>query len=100
MESAVNTVNKRVLGYLLEEVWTTLADVNAAIQERLEEVNHGIRRVDGSTRFERFQQEEAAVLLPLPRLAFEQVTWKELKVGRNYHVRACQVVCVWGWVTS
>jgi hypothetical protein len=42
--------------------------------------------VDGSTRHERFQQEEAAKLLPLPRLAFEQVTWKELKVGRNYHV--------------
>lgn len=86
VESAVNTVNKRVLGYLLEETWTALPDVNAAIGERLEEVNHGIRRVDGSTRFERFQQEEAAVLLPLPRLAFEQVTWKELKVGRNYHV--------------
>lgn len=86
VESAVNTINKRVLGYLLEEVWTTLPDVNAAIQERLEEVNHGIRRVDGSTRFQRFQQEEAARLLPLPRLAFEQVTWKELKVGRNYHV--------------
>jgi len=42
--------------------------------------------VDGSTRFERFQQEEASALKRLPRLAFEQVTWKELKVGRNYHV--------------
>jgi len=47
VESAVNTVNKRVLGYLLEEVWTALPDVNAAIGERLLEVNQGIRRVDG-----------------------------------------------------
>jgi hypothetical protein len=86
VESAVNTTNKRVLGYLLEEVWTALPDVNAAISERLREVNHDIRRVDGSTRFERFTQEEAGALLPLPRLAFEQVAWKELKVGRNYHV--------------
>lgn len=86
VESAVNTVNKRVLGYLLEEGWSVLADVNAAISERLEEVNHSIRRVDGSTRFERFAQEEAALLRPLPGLAFEQVAWKELKVGRNYHV--------------
>lgn len=86
VESAVNTVNKCVLGYLLEDTWTTLADVNAATSERIEEVNHGIRRVDGSTRFERFSLEEAGWLLPLPRLAFEQVAWKELKVGRNYHV--------------
>ena len=86
VESAVNTVNRRVLGHLLEDTWTTLVDVNAATSERLHEVNHGLRRVDGSTRFERFTQEEAPALLPLPRLAFEQVTWKELKVGRNYHV--------------
>ena len=86
VESAVNTTNKRVLGYLLEEVWTALPDVNAAISERLQEVNHDIRRVDGSTRFERFTQEEAGALRPLPHLAFEQVAWKELKVGRNYHV--------------
>lgn len=85
-ESAVNTVNKRITGYLLEEVWTTLPDVNSVIEERLVEVNHEIRRVDGSTRFERFQEEEAPVLKPLPREAFEEVTWKELKVGRNYHV--------------
>lgn len=86
VESAVNTVNKRVTGYLLEEVWTSVVDVNAVITERLEEVNHGIRRVDGTTRFERFRDEEAPVLKQLPREAFEEVAWKELKVGRNYHV--------------
>ena len=86
VESAVNTVNKRVIAYLLEELWTTLPDVNAAISERVHEVNHGIRRIDGSTRFERFSEEEAPVLKPLSRQAFEEVAWKELKVGRNYHV--------------
>ena len=86
VESAVATVNKRVIGYLLEEVWTTLADVNAAISERVEEVNHGIRRADGTTRFERFSEEEAPLLKPLPNQAFGEVAWKELKAGRNYHV--------------
>jgi transposase len=86
VESAVNTINKRVIGYLLEEVWTTLTDVNDAITERLDEVNHGIRRADGTTRFERFSEEEAPLLKPLPNEAFEEVVWKELKVGRNYHV--------------
>ena len=86
VESAVHTVNKRVIGYLLEEVWTTLADVNAAIGERVHDVNHGIRRADGSTRFERFSEEEAPLLKRPPHEAFEEVAWKELKVGRNYHV--------------
>ena len=86
VESAVNTINQRVLAVLLEDVWTNLQDVNAVIRERVREINHDIRRADGSTRFERFTQEEADALSPLPELAFEQVTWKELKVGRNYHV--------------
>lgn len=86
VESAVNTVNKRVIGYLLEDVWTTLPDVNDLISERVHEVNHTIRRADGTTRFERFTDEEASLLKPLPREVFEEVTWKELKVGRNYHI--------------
>jgi transposase len=88
VESAVNTVNKRVIGYLLEETWTTLAELNEAIAERVHEVNHDLRRADGTTRFELFAAEEASLLAPLPDEPFEQVEWKELKVGRNYHVTA------------
>jgi transposase len=83
VEGAVNTVYKRILGYLLEDIWTTLDDVNDAITERLFEVNHGIRRTDGSTRFERYEAEELRLLKPLPAEALEEVTWKELKAGRN-----------------
>ena len=86
VESAVNVVNLRVIGYLAEEVWTTLAELNDAIAERVGEINHDIRRVDGSTRFERFSTDEAPALVPLPDEPFEQVDWKQAKVGRNYHV--------------
>ena len=79
----MNTVNKRVIGYLLEETWTTLAELNEAIAERVYEVNHDLRRADGTTRFELFAAEEASLLAPLPDEPFEQVEWKELKVGRN-----------------
>lgn len=88
VESAVNTVNKRVIGYLLEETWTTLSELNEAIAERVYEVNHDLRRADGTTRFELFAAEEASLLAPLPDEPFEQVEWKELKVGRNYHLTA------------
>jgi len=88
VESAVNTVNKRVIGYLLEETFTTLAELNEAIDERVYEINHEIRRADGTTRFELFTAEEAPMLSPLPDERFEQVEWKQLKAGRNYHVTA------------
>jgi transposase len=88
VESAVNTINKRVIGYLLEETWTTLAELNEAIDERIYDINHDIRRADGTTRFELFTAEEAALLSPLPDERFEQVEWKQLKAGRNYHVTA------------
>src|SRR5674476_1416781 len=86
VESAVNTVNMRVIGYLIEETWTRLSELNDAIEERVFEINHDIRRVDGTTRFERFTGEEAPVLSPLPEEAFEQVEWKEVKAQRNYHL--------------
>ncbi|WP_342384255.1 IS21 family transposase [Agrococcus sp. KRD186] len=87
-ESAVNVVNKRVIGYLEEDVFTTLSELNEAIDERVREINHDIRRADDTTRWERFEAEEAHLLGPLPDAAFEEVAWKELKAGRNYHVTA------------
>lgn len=86
VENAVNVVNKRVIGYLEGEVWTTLSELNEAIEERVWEVNHDLRRADGSTRWERFTSEEQPLLGPLPAARFEEVTWKELKAGRNYHI--------------
>ncbi|MDN5764000.1 MAG: IS21 family transposase [Microlunatus sp.] len=85
-ENAVNVVNKRVIGYLEGEVWTTLDELNEAIDERVEEVNHELRRADGTTRWEQFVAEEAEVLAVLPTATFEEVTWKEVKAGRNYHI--------------
>jgi transposase len=46
VESGVNVVNKRVIGYLVEETWTTLAELNDAIGERVFEINHEIRRAE------------------------------------------------------
>lgn len=85
-ENAVNVVNKRVIGYLEGEVWTTLEELNEAIEERVWEVNHELRRADGTTRWEQFVAEEQELLGALPTTPFEEVTWKEVKAGRNYHV--------------
>lgn len=86
VESAVNVVNKRVIGYLAEDVFTTISELNAEIQERVKEINHDIRRANDTTRWGVFVSEEADQLAPLPPDRFEEVEWKELKVGRNYHL--------------
>jgi len=85
-ESAVNVVNKRVIGYLVEEVWTTLDDLAEAVADRVWEINHQIRRADGTTRWELFLAEESGLLQPLPPDRFEEAVWKQLTVGRNYHI--------------
>lgn len=88
VENAVNVVNTRVIGYLDDDVFTTLTELNDAIEERVREINHDICRADDTTRWEQFHAEEAVFLGPLPDAAFEDVEWKELKVARNYHVTA------------
>ncbi|WP_198416613.1 IS21 family transposase [Cryobacterium ruanii] len=87
-ENAVNVVNKPVIGYLEDDVFTTLGEMNAAIEERMRKINHDIRRADDTTRWERFDAEERELLAPLPDAGFEDVEWKELKAARNYHVTA------------
>lgn len=51
-------------------------------------INHQIVRADHTTRYQRFTTEEADALAPLPGEGFEEVEWKQVKVGRNYHVTA------------
>ncbi|WP_098731934.1 Mu transposase domain-containing protein [Brevibacterium epidermidis] len=88
VENAVNVVNKRVIGYLDAEVFETLDELRGAIAERVYEINYELVRADDTTRIQRFDTEEAHLLAPLPDARFEEVEWKQAKVGRNYHVRA------------
>ncbi len=82
----MNTVNKRVIGYLAEEEWTGLAELNEAIAERVHEVNHELRRVDGTTRFERFTTEEAPVLCALPMRCSSRWNGGRSRSGATAHV--------------
>lgn len=88
VENAVKVVNTRVIGYLEDQVWSSLAELNEAIAERIGEVNHDLVRADDTTRWSRFESEEAGVLAPLPQTRFAEADWREVTVGRNYHVTA------------
>ena len=86
VERMVQAVESRIIGYLASETWTSFEDLNDAVAERLLDLNERLRRVNGTTRRETFDAEEAAMLQPLPDHPFESVEYKQLKVGRNYHV--------------
>ncbi|MFJ2617864.1 IS21 family transposase [Glutamicibacter sp. NPDC087344] len=86
VERMVQAVESRIIGYLASQTWTSFDELNDAVHERLLDLNDRLRRVDGSTRRERFEAEEAALLQPLPDDPFESVEYKQLRVGRNYHV--------------
>lgn len=56
-----------------------------AVAERKMEMNEKIRRINGTTRQEIFEAQEASQLQPLPDDPFEFVEYKQLKYGWNYH---------------
>lgn len=85
VERMVQVVETRIIGYLASETWTSFEELNDAVAERLLEINEQLRRVNGTTRQEVFDAEEAALLQPLPDQPYESVEYKQLKVGRNYH---------------
>lgn len=86
VERMVQTVETRIIGYLSSHMWTSFEELNEAVVEHLIGINDNLRRVDRTTRREMFEAEEAGTLQPLPEHRYEEVEYKQLKVGRNYHL--------------
>ncbi|MDQ0277766.1 hypothetical protein QO003_002069 [Arthrobacter silviterrae] len=85
IERAVRTANHRIIGRLSHEAWHTIQELNEAVEVQVEEIND-LKNPYGVSKREIFTTEEASRLGRLPGQRFTQVTWKQLKVGRNYHV--------------
>lgn len=88
VESGVHYVQRNFLG---GRTYDTLhADVRRANREVLEWVRAVAGpRCHGTTKqspLERFTQVEQAALLPLPAVPFEEVLWKQAKLGRDCYV--------------
>lgn len=56
------------------------------MQDRLEHVDSKVHRTNEISRAELFASSEKSLPRPLPPYRFEQVEYKQLKVGPNYHV--------------
>ncbi|TIO80790.1 MAG: IS21 family transposase [Mesorhizobium sp.] len=86
VEGAVLIVERWILARLRNRTFFSLAELNAAIAELLEELNNRPMRLVGKSRRELFEEIERTALRPLPAVPFEYAEWKSAKVHPDYHV--------------
>lgn len=86
VEGAVLIVERWILARLRNRTFFSLAQLNAAIAELLEDLNNRQMRHIGKSRRELFEELEKATLKPLPDTPFEYAEWKTAKVHPDYHV--------------
>jgi transposase len=86
VETGVLQVQRRILARLRNRQFFSLEELNAAIAEALEELNHRTMPQYGKSRRELFLELERHRLAPLPEERFTIGFWKKSKVHIDYHV--------------
>jgi transposase len=86
VENAVNLVYQRVYTPLRGRSFRSLAELNAAIRELVDEHNNRPLQRLGISRRELFERTERQVLKPLPPEPFALKSIAMATVGANYHV--------------
>ncbi|BAV50299.1 transposase (plasmid) [Mesorhizobium loti] len=86
VEGAVLIVERWILARLRNRTFFSLAALNTAIAELLEDLNNRPMRHIGRSRRELFEEIERAALKPLPTTPFEYAEWKSAKVHPDYHI--------------
>ena len=85
-EGAVKTTKMWILAALRNRQFFSLAELNAAIREKLVEHNSRKFQKEEGSRESRYL-EEREFLLPLPKHQFELAEWSQAKVYKDYHVK-------------
>src|SRR5262249_6998852 len=86
VESAVLVVQRWILARLRHRMFWGLGELNQAIAELLEELNHRpFQKLEGS-RASAFESLARPLLRPLPTRRYELGVWARAKVHIDYHV--------------
>lgn len=85
-EAGVLTVERWVLAPLRNRRFFSLAELNAAIAERVASVNARPFRGDPTSRKDLFEDLERPALEPLPTARYELAEWKKVTASIDYHV--------------
>ena len=86
VENAVQVVERWILARLRHQQFFSLADLNKAIADLLEDLNaRPFKKLPGNRR-SAFEAIDKPALKSLPATIFESCSWKKAKVGIDYHV--------------
>jgi transposase len=86
VEKAVQEVERQILAPLRHQSFTSLSELNAAIQTQLSHLNERIMKSYGCSRRTLFEQVDQSALSPLPTKPFTFAHWKQAKVNLDYHL--------------
>jgi transposase len=86
VEVGVQIVQRWILGRLRNEIFHSLAAMNARIRELLVDLNARTMRRYGKSRRELFEAIERSALRPLAKTRFAYVDWAKARVNLDYHV--------------
>jgi transposase len=86
VEVGVQVVQRWILARLRRRRFFSLAELNAAIAELVEQLNDRPMRGWGVTRRDLFERIDRPALLPLPASPYEYAEWRRCRVGLDYHV--------------
>jgi transposase len=87
VESAVNIVYNNVYGPLRNQDFTSLEQLNKAMQQQLTLLNNKAYKKTPHSRWYFFEQHERSLLKPLPSEIFFAKKVVHITVQRNYHVQ-------------
>jgi transposase len=85
-EVSVLIAERWILAALRHQTFFTLADLNAAIRQRVDVINRRPMKVVGVSRRTLFEQTDRPALKPLPATRYELAEWKACRANIDYHV--------------
>ena len=86
VEVGVQVVQRWILARLRNRRFFSLAELNQAIRELVDQLNDRPMRGWGTTRRALYEQIDRPALQPLPPTPYEYADWKRCRVNLDYHV--------------
>jgi transposase len=86
-ENSVKFIETWVIAYLRDMKFFSLAELNAAIFKRVDEINSQSLKRSDLSRNDIFEAEEKPFLIPLPGTPYERSEWRKAKVGIDYCIQ-------------
>ena len=90
VEVAVQVVERWILARLRNRRFFSLAELNQAMAELLEDLNGRVTRHLGASRRQLFEELDRPALKSLPAEPYEYAEWKQRRAGLDYHVEVAK----------